>query len=75
MVRHDVHAACTLPLLSLLDSVDSLAVVLRQAIENEKKLTHELVMPGAVFQIKEVDRSQKKVVRNALIFFFVCRMC
>ena len=35
-------------------SVNSLAEVLRQAIENEEKLLKEIVLPGTSLNIKEV---------------------
>lgn len=35
-------------------SVNHLADILRQAIENEQKLLNEIVLPGAKFHIREV---------------------
>lgn len=35
-------------------SVEHLANVLRQAIENEEKLLYEITLPGAKFHIREV---------------------
>jgi len=36
------------------DTVKDLAVILRQAIENEQKLAHEIQLPGPSVNIKQV---------------------
>lgn len=37
-----------------LSSVNHLADLLRQAVENEQKLMNEIILPGAKFHIREV---------------------
>ena len=40
--------------LTTFDSVNHLLELLRQAIENEEKLLHEITLPGVKFEIKQV---------------------
>lgn len=48
-------------------SVDHLADVLRQAIENETKLLHEITLPGTKFLIVEVRQDMFTLVLLACI--------
>ena len=65
--------------LFLLSSVSKLAEVLREAIEDEVKILHELTLPGTQFTINEVQLLglllMLMLLLLLLLFVFTVRMC